>query len=55
MSATTTITIDAPVATLINVFTVQPDRRRELVDLLVCATEEVMRTGTGRRTAMTFV
>jgi heme-degrading monooxygenase HmoA len=40
--ATTTITVDAPVATLINVFTVQADRQRELVDVLVTATEEVM-------------
>jgi heme-degrading monooxygenase HmoA len=38
----TTITVGAPVATLINVFTVQPSRQRELVDLLVKATEEVM-------------
>ncbi|MFG1707589.1 antibiotic biosynthesis monooxygenase family protein [Nonomuraea sp. M3C6] len=43
MPATTTITAGAPVATLINVFTVQADRQRELVDLLVSATEEVMR------------
>ena len=42
MSATTTITVDAPIATLINVFTVQADRQRELVDLLVHATDEVM-------------
>jgi quinol monooxygenase YgiN len=41
-ATTTTITADAPVATLINVFTVQADRQRELVDLLVRATEEVM-------------
>lgn len=39
----TTITLDAPVATLINVFTVQSDRQRELVELLTAATEEVMR------------
>ena len=39
----TTITVDAPVATLINVFTVQSDRQRELVELLTTATEEVMR------------
>ncbi|WIY02794.1 antibiotic biosynthesis monooxygenase [Amycolatopsis mongoliensis] len=30
-------------ATLINVFTVEPARQRELVDVLVTATEEVMR------------
>jgi heme-degrading monooxygenase HmoA len=39
----TTITVDAPVATLINVFTVQSGRQRELVELLTTATEEVMR------------
>ena len=38
----TTISTDAPIATLINVFTVQPDRQRELTDLLTRATEEVM-------------
>ncbi|MDA3626791.1 antibiotic biosynthesis monooxygenase [Saccharopolyspora sp. WRP15-2] len=38
----TTISTDAPIATLINVFTVQPDRQRALVDLLAHATEEVM-------------
>lgn len=42
MPATTTITVDAPIATLINVFTVPADRQRRLVDLLVRATEEVM-------------
>jgi heme-degrading monooxygenase HmoA len=42
MPATTTISADAPVATLINVFTVEAARQRELVDLLVLATEEVM-------------
>lgn len=40
---TTTISTDAPIATLINVFTVQPERQRELVDLLVRATDDVMR------------
>lgn len=40
--ASTTISVDAPVATLINVFTVQPERQRELADLLITATEEVM-------------
>lgn len=39
---TTTISADAPVTTLINVFTVQPDRQRELVDLLAHATDEVI-------------
>lgn len=42
MPPTTTIAVGAPVATLINVFTVQPARQRELVDLLTLATEEVM-------------
>jgi len=46
MSATantaTTITTDASIATLINVFTVRADRQRQLVDLLAHATEEVM-------------
>jgi quinol monooxygenase YgiN len=41
--ATTTIDAGARVATLINVFTVEPERQRELVDLLVAATEETMR------------
>lgn len=43
MSDPTTIAAGAPVATLINVFTVRPDRQRELVDLLSRATEEFMR------------
>jgi quinol monooxygenase YgiN len=38
----TTITAHADYATLINVFTVQPDRARQLVDLLTEATEDVM-------------
>jgi quinol monooxygenase YgiN len=37
-----TITAHADHATLINVFTVQPDRARELADLLTAATEDVM-------------
>ncbi len=36
------ITAHADHATLINVFTVEPERARELVDLLTTATEEVM-------------
>lgn len=40
---TTTITTDAPVATLINVFTVRPEHQRELAGILTTATEEVMR------------
>jgi quinol monooxygenase YgiN len=38
----TAITAHADHATLINVFTVQPDRARQLVDLLTQATEDVM-------------
>jgi quinol monooxygenase YgiN len=38
----TAITAHAGHTTLINVFTVQPDRARQLVDLLTAATEEVM-------------
>jgi antibiotic biosynthesis monooxygenase (ABM) superfamily enzyme len=41
--STTTIAAGAPIATLINVFTVRPDRQRALVELLVSATDEVMR------------
>ena len=37
-----TITAHANHATLINVFTVQPERARELADLLTAATEDVM-------------
>ena len=36
------ITAHADHATLINVFTVEPDRARQLVDLLTKATEDVM-------------
>jgi antibiotic biosynthesis monooxygenase (ABM) superfamily enzyme len=39
---TTTITPDQDVMTLVNVFTVEPDRQQELVDLLARATDEVM-------------
>ncbi|MCI2418496.1 antibiotic biosynthesis monooxygenase [Saccharopolyspora sp. K220] len=39
----TTIEPGAPVMTLINIFTVAPERQQELVDLLDNATEEVMR------------
>lgn len=38
-----TIQPDASVATLINVFTVPPERQREVVDALVEATERIMR------------
>jgi quinol monooxygenase YgiN len=40
--AMSTITAHADHATLINVFTVQPERARELADLLTAATEDVM-------------
>ncbi len=39
----TMIRAGAPVMTLINVFTVEPARQQELVDLLVDATETTMR------------
>ncbi|WP_243788489.1 antibiotic biosynthesis monooxygenase [Saccharopolyspora gloriosae] len=39
-----TIQPNAPLATLINVFTVRPERQQELVDLLNQASEEVMIT-----------
>jgi quinol monooxygenase YgiN len=39
----TEITTGADVVTLINVFTVAPERQQELLDLLDRATEEVMR------------
>jgi hypothetical protein len=39
----TTITTEAPVVTLINVFTVDPENQQELVRLLDEATETVMR------------
>jgi quinol monooxygenase YgiN len=38
----TTIRIDAPYVTLINVFTVEPERAEELATLLTAATEDVM-------------
>ena len=40
----TTITPDTTLCTLINVFTVTPERQQELVDTLVTATEQVIRT-----------
>ncbi len=43
MTATTTIATDAQLTTLINVFTVRPDRQRALVEALTRATDEVMR------------
>jgi quinol monooxygenase YgiN len=38
----TTITAHSDHATLVNVFTVEPERARQLADLLTAATEEVM-------------
>ena len=43
----TTIEAGQPVVTLINVFTVPPQRQQELIDLLVRATDDVMRHRTG--------
>ncbi|MEV7242870.1 antibiotic biosynthesis monooxygenase family protein [Streptomyces sp. NPDC093248] len=42
---TVTVRVDStrPVATLINVFTVSPDRQDELIELLARATEETMK------------
>jgi quinol monooxygenase YgiN len=42
VSAESTISVSAPIMTLINVFTVEPARQQELVQLLVTATEEVV-------------
>jgi quinol monooxygenase YgiN len=39
----TTISKDSKLVTLINVFTVEPDRQQQLVDLLIQATETSMR------------
>lgn len=39
----TTISADTDLATLINVFTVAPERQRQLIELLSAATEQVMR------------
>lgn len=43
MITTTTIEPDASVMTLVNVFTVDPADQQALVDVLVAATDEVMR------------
>jgi quinol monooxygenase YgiN len=43
----TRIVVGAPVATLINVFVVAPERQRELVELLTRVTEETMRAVPG--------
>ena len=47
----TTIERHASYATLINVFTVEPDRATELADLLQRSTDEVMRHQLGFRSA----
>jgi heme-degrading monooxygenase HmoA len=47
----TVIERHSPYATLINVFTVEPDRADELAELLQRATEEVMRHLDGFRSA----
>jgi quinol monooxygenase YgiN len=39
----TRISTDAPVVTLVNVFTVRPEHQQELVEVLVEATDKVMR------------
>ncbi|WP_330461208.1 antibiotic biosynthesis monooxygenase [Streptomyces sp. NBC_00820] len=43
MTVTAHIDSTRPVATLINVFTVAPERQEELIDLLTRATEETMK------------
>ncbi len=43
MTITANIDSSRPVATLINVFTVAPERQQELVDLLARATETTMK------------
>ncbi|MFC8513878.1 antibiotic biosynthesis monooxygenase family protein [Streptomyces sp. NPDC057257] len=43
MTVTANIDTTRPVATLINVFTVSPDRQAELIALLARATEETMK------------
>jgi quinol monooxygenase YgiN len=47
VSVESTISVSAPVVTLINVFTVEPARQQELVALLVAATEEVIQHQAG--------
>lgn len=43
MASETTIEVRAPIMTLVNVFTVEPTKQQELVDLLVDATKKRMR------------
>ncbi|MFJ3234596.1 antibiotic biosynthesis monooxygenase family protein [Streptomyces sp. NPDC086787] len=47
MTVTVQVDTTRPVATLINVFTVSPDRQDELLELLVRATEETMKRQPG--------
>ncbi|MET9087887.1 antibiotic biosynthesis monooxygenase family protein [Streptomyces sp. NPDC004237] len=47
MTVTAQIDSSRPVATLINVFTVAPDRQAELIALLARATEETMKRQPG--------
>ncbi|MFD7614976.1 antibiotic biosynthesis monooxygenase family protein [Streptomyces sp. NPDC059828] len=47
MTVTVKIDTTRPVATLINVFTVAPDRQAELIALLAQATEETMKRQPG--------
>jgi len=47
MTGQTTISAGAPIATLVNVFTVEPARQQELVDVLVAATDEVIQRQPG--------
>lgn len=47
----TTISTDADYITLVNTFTVAPERADELVDLLVRATDDTMRFQPGFRSA----
>ena len=43
----TTIQAESGICTLINIFTVEPEKQQPLIDLLDAATEEVMRHQTG--------
>ena len=47
MTASSTIDQGSQVATLINVFTVRPERQRDLVETLAHVTDEVMRQRPG--------
>lgn len=43
----TSISVERPLVTLVNVFTVEPANQQSLIDLLVAATEETMRRQPG--------